>query len=133
MAQRSVYQNMRTSLRRTFTLLEKKLPDLSRGFRDEAREVLAAQQEILAREKRLLDRRTNAAKIRIHGDYHLGQLLYTGKDFVILYFEGVQARALSERQLKRSALRDVDGMQRSFQYAAYSALWQTATGSEDVP
>src|SRR5207244_11008487 len=61
MAQRSVYQNMRTSLRRTFTLLEKKLPDLSRGFRDEAREVLAAQQEILAREKRLLDRRTNAA------------------------------------------------------------------------
>src|SRR5438067_1457741 len=75
MAQRSVYQNMRTSLRRTFTLLEKKLPDLSRGFRDEAREVLAAQQEILAREKRRLDRRTNAATIPIHGDHHLGKLL----------------------------------------------------------
>ena len=133
MAQRSVYQTMRTTLRRTFTLLGKKLPDLSRAFRDEAKEVLAAEQEILAREKRLLDRRANAAKIRIHGDYHLGQLLYTGKDFVILDFEGEPARALSERKLKRSALRDVAGMMRSFQYAAYSALWQPAMRKEDVP
>jgi maltose alpha-D-glucosyltransferase / alpha-amylase len=133
MAQRSVYQTMRTSLRRTFTLLEKKLPDLSRGFRDEAKEVLITEQEILAREKRLLDRRTNAAKIRIHGDYHLGQLLYTGKDFVILDFEGEPARPLSDRKLKRSALRDVAGMMRSFQYAAYSALWQPAMRKEDVP
>ena len=133
MAQRSVYQTMRASLRRAFTLLEKKITDLPAAFRDEAREVLAAEQEILAREKRLLDRRTNAAKIRIHGDYHLGQLLYTGKDFVILDFEGEPARALSERKLKRSALRDVAGMMRSFQYAAYSALWQPAMRSEDVP
>src|SRR5438034_2485523 len=62
MAQRSVYQTMRASLRRAFTLLEKKLPDLSSAFRDEAKEVLAAEQEMLGREKRLLDRRTNAAK-----------------------------------------------------------------------
>jgi maltose alpha-D-glucosyltransferase/alpha-amylase len=133
MAQRSVYQSMRASLRRTFTLLEKKITDLPAAFRDEARDVLLAETEILAREKRLLDRRTNAAKIRIHGDYHLGQLLYTGKDFVILDFEGEPARALSERKLKRSALRDVAGMMRSFQYAAYSALWQPAMRSEDVP
>ena len=133
MTQRSIYQTMRASLRRAFTLLEKKLPDLSATFRDEAKEVLSAEKEILAREKRLLDRRTNAAKIRIHGDYHLGQLLYTGKDFVILDFEGEPARALSERKLKRSALRDVAGMMRSFQYAAYSALWQPAMRSEDVP
>ena len=133
MAQRSVYQNMRASLRRTFTLLEKKICDLPATFRDEAKEVLDAEQEILAREKRLLDRRTNAAKIRIHGDYHLGQLLYTGKDVVILDFEGEPARPLSERKLKRSALRDVAGMMRSFQYAAYSALWQPAMRKEDVP
>ena len=133
MAQRSVYQNMRASLRRAFTLLEKKLSDLPATFRDEAKEVLGAEQEILAREKRLLDRRANAVKIRIHGDYHLGQLLYTGKDFVILDFEGEPARPLSERKLKRSALRDVAGMMRSFQYAAYSALWQPAMRKEDVP
>ena len=133
MAQRSVYQNMRATLRRIFTLVEKKLPDLSAKFRDEAKEVLAAEKEILAREKQLLDRRTKAAKIRIHGDYHLGQLLYTGKDFVILDFEGEPARPLSERKLKRSALRDVAGMMRSFQYAAYSALWQPAMRTEDAP
>jgi maltose alpha-D-glucosyltransferase/alpha-amylase len=133
MAQRSVYQSMRATLRRILALVEKKLPDLSAKCRDEAREVLAEEKEILAREKRLLDRRTNAAKIRIHGDYHLGQLLYTGKDFVILDFEGEPARPLSERKLKRSALRDVAGMMRSFQYAAYSALWQPAMRTEDVP
>jgi maltose alpha-D-glucosyltransferase/alpha-amylase len=133
MAQRSAYQSMRALLRRTFALLEKTLPNLPKSFRDEAKEALAAEKEILAREKRLLDRKTNAAKIRIHGDYHLGQILYTGKDFVILDFEGEPARALSERKLKRSPLRDVAGMMRSFQYAAYSALWQPAMRTEDVP
>jgi maltose alpha-D-glucosyltransferase/alpha-amylase len=133
MTQRSAYQSMRTSLRRAFTSLEKKLSDVPAKFRSEAREVLAAEKEILAREKRLLDRRTNAAKIRIHGDYHLGQLVYTGKDFVILDFEGEPARPLSDRKMKRSALRDVAGMMRSFQYAAYAALWQQALRKEDVP
>jgi len=133
MAQRSVYQNMRASLRRAFMLLNKKLPDLSPACRAEAGEVLNAEQEILTREKRLLDRQSRAAKIRIHGDYHLGQLLYTGRDFVILDFEGEPARPLSDRKLKRSALRDVAGMMRSFQYAAYSALWQPAMRKQDVP
>jgi maltose alpha-D-glucosyltransferase/alpha-amylase len=133
MAQRSVYQNMRASLRRNFDLLEKKLPTLPDAFREEAAQVLASEQRILAQEQRILDRRANATKIRIHGDYHLGQALYTGKDFVILDFEGEPARALSERKLKRSALRDVAGMMRSFQYAAYSALWQPAMRTEDVP
>ncbi|MGI8437913.1 MAG: maltose alpha-D-glucosyltransferase [Chthoniobacterales bacterium] len=133
LAQRSVFQSMRGSLRRAFDLLEKKLPSLPEEFRDEAKEVLAAEEQILALEQRILEQRSPAMKIRIHGDYHLGQALYTGKDFVILDFEGEPARALSERKLKRSALRDVAGMMRSFQYAAYSALWQPAMRPEDIP
>jgi maltose alpha-D-glucosyltransferase / alpha-amylase len=133
MAQRSAYQSMRALLRRTFDLLQKALPTLPESFREEAKQVLAAEEEILAREKRLLDRKTNASKIRIHGDYHLGNLLSTGKDFVILDFEGEPARPLSERKLKRSALRDVAGMMRSFQYAAYSGLWRPNMRAEDVP
>jgi maltose alpha-D-glucosyltransferase/alpha-amylase len=133
MAQRSVYQSMRASLRRTFALLQKKLGQLPDNFRAEADYVLAAEERILTQERRILDRRSVAMKIRIHGDYHLGQVLYTGKDFVILDFEGEPARPLSERKLKRSALRDVAGMMRSYQYAAYSALWQPAMRSEDIP
>ncbi|HET9800197.1 MAG TPA: alpha-amylase, partial [Chthoniobacterales bacterium] len=133
MAQRSVYQSMRALLRRNFESLKKNLKNVPEHLRDEAKDVLGTEKEILAREKRLLDRKSNAAKIRIHGDYHLGQVLSTGKDFIILDFEGEPARPMSERKLKRSALRDVAGMMRSFQYAAYSALWQPGMRTEDVP
>ena len=133
LSQRSVFQNMRASLRRAFALLQRKMPGLPEAFQVEAKEVLTAEPRILAQEQRILDHLSGASKIRIHGDYHLGQALHTGKDFIILDFEGEPARPLSDRKLKRSALRDVAGMMRSFQYAAYSALWQPAMRPEDIP
>jgi maltose alpha-D-glucosyltransferase/alpha-amylase len=81
--------------------------------------------ELLARESEVLDRLeqamrvpTKTMKIRCHGDYHLGQVLWTGKDFVIIDFEGEPARPLSARRLKRPALNDVAGMIRSFHYVS---------------
>jgi maltose alpha-D-glucosyltransferase / alpha-amylase len=69
-----------------------------------------------------------AARIRVHGDYHLGQVLWSESDYFILDFEGEPDRSLEERRHKESPLKDVAGMLRSYGYATYAALFAHATG-----
>ncbi|MEF8942009.1 MAG: maltose alpha-D-glucosyltransferase [Desulfohalobiaceae bacterium] len=129
--QRSMYQSMRNLCRRTITTLKRSLPQLTGDIRQQAQDVVDAEDDLLAEFAELTRERLDTIKIRNHGDYHLGQVLYTGNSFVIVDFEGEPARPLSERRLKRSCLRDVAGMVRSFHYAAHHALHQHLTSSED--
>jgi maltose alpha-D-glucosyltransferase/alpha-amylase len=126
--QRSVYQSIRTLSKRNLALLKKTLPQLPESLNDDVKDLMGREEQILSVIGRLLPHKIEVDKIRIHGDYHLGQVLFTGKDFVILDFEGEPARAASERRLKRCALRDVAGMIRSFHYAAHVGLRAYAEG-----
>jgi maltose alpha-D-glucosyltransferase/alpha-amylase len=71
---------------------------------------------------RVRDGELKGSRIRVHGDLHLGQILHTGKDFVILDFEGEPARTRSHRRGRRSPMADVAGMIRSFHYAAHAGM-----------
>jgi len=127
--QRSLYQSMRNLTAQTFPLLQKRLRTLPEAVREEAKQVLDLEDKILKRFRAILDRKITAMRIRVHGDYHLGQVLFTGKDFLIIDFEGEPANTLSSRRIKRSPLRDVAGMLRSFHYASNAPLIGKTGGS----
>jgi len=88
---------------------------------------LRRRSELSAQADAILSQQASGRIIRIHGDYHLGQVLRTNDDFVILDFEGEPARSLAERRQKRCPLKDVAGMLRSFSYAAWTGLQQHPT------
>jgi len=123
--QRSVNHAMREQLIRTFRVLRKQSGKLPEEVRPLAEEVLGVESAITKCYRQLDRRKLDAQRIRIHGDFHLGQVLFTGRDFIIIDFEGEPARRLGERRLKRNPLRDVAGILRSYHYAAYHALLQS--------
>ncbi len=121
-AQRGLFQSMRNLTRQNFQLLNWQLNLLPPEVQAQAKRVLALEPDILKKLREICDRRLDVVRIRQHGDYHLGQILYTGKDFLVIDFEGEPAVSISERRLKRSPLKDVASMIQSFHYAAFAAL-----------
>jgi maltose alpha-D-glucosyltransferase/alpha-amylase len=120
--QRGLYQSMRSQARATLELLKSQFHDMEGDAQLQAGLVLDQQHAVFAQLGELLNDRIDARRIRCHGDFHLGQVLFTGKDFVIIDFEGEPERPVSERRIKASPLRDVAGMLRSFHYVSYAAL-----------
>ncbi len=113
---------LRKLVRDRLKLLEQALPKLSLDTQVLAKEVLSMEDKILECFSEVYKTRLNSIKTRIHGDYHLGQVLFTGKDFVIIDFEGEPGFSFSERRLKKNPLKDVAGMMRSFHYAAFGKI-----------
>jgi maltose alpha-D-glucosyltransferase/alpha-amylase len=92
--------------------------------------VLSRQNIITSRFNLLRETNIEAMKTRTHGDYHLAQVLFTGKDFEIIDYEGEPARSLTDRRLKRSPMKDIAGMIRSFHYASCSSMLTPAPASQ---
>lgn len=132
--QRSIYAVHRKLVSDKLGALGNRLHLLPSHVAAEARQVLDLREEILSCFSEIYSQVIHTNKTRIHGDYHLGQVLYNGSDFFIIDFEGEPMLSISERRLKRTPFKDVAGMIRSFHYAAYGQLLLHAGyRKEDMP
>ena len=128
---RSKYQSMRNIVGKTLRQLRNNLGKLPAPLLPLGRVLTESQDRILAVFEPLLNQRLSSLRIRTHGDYHLEQVLYTGKDFVIIDFSGLSTETLAERRRKHSTLRDVAGMIRSFHFAAQISLLDSSVIREE--
>jgi maltose alpha-D-glucosyltransferase/alpha-amylase len=124
----SLYHGMLGQSSRAMDSLRARLGSLSGGPRDEAEALLGREPELRARLQRLRDTRISGTRIRHHADYHLSNVLYTGSDFLISNFEGNPERSIGERRIKRSPLRDIASMIRSFHYVSHAVLFDQVPG-----
>jgi maltose alpha-D-glucosyltransferase / alpha-amylase len=131
---RSKYQSVRNLVGKTIRLLRDNLARLPAAALDTGRLLVSGQEQVFKIFEPYLGQRLTGMRMRTHGDYHLEQVLYTGKDFVIIDFDGPPTEALADRRRKHNCLRDVAGMIRSFHYAALTALLEGAVvRPEDRP
>jgi maltose alpha-D-glucosyltransferase/alpha-amylase len=124
--------DMRAHGETTFESLKRTLPDLPDSVLESAGLALSHRPHLLSRFLAIASRPMVGQRIRVHGDYHLGQVLRIGDDFAVLDFEGEPARTQTERRLKHSPLKDVAGMLRSFSYAAWMGLAQGTHGDPEA-
>ena len=129
--QRSLFSSMTSLVRETKQIVEKKKDSLPSYIQSDA-EALADQREtILNTLKRIYSKKFDVQKIRVHGNFGLSHVMLTGRDILIHDFGGNPLKPFSERRLKRSPLRDVAAMMRSFYYVAYEGFLTSAQMQEE--
>lgn len=131
--QRSIYQSFHSQTNWTMEMIEAKKHSFPSEYQTLVRDILSSKPVLMTHLKEIVDHKIQTIKMRIHGDYHLGQVLFTGKDFIIHNFEGDLTRSMSERRLKYCPLRDVGGMIWSLCHTVQTALMTNASlRPEDV-
>jgi maltose alpha-D-glucosyltransferase/alpha-amylase len=121
--QRALFSSFRKLVKERLKLLKQKVSTLPERAKPLAEEILGREQEIITCFNRIHEKKIDGLKTRIHGDYHLGQVLFTGKDFIIIDYEGEPGLSFSERRLKKNPFKDVAGMIRSYHYAAFGKIF----------
>lgn len=129
--QRSLFSSMTSLVREMVQIVEKKKDTLPSSIRQEAESLLNKREDILQSLKRVYSKKFDVLKIRIHGNFGLSHVLLTGKDILIHDFGGNPLKPFSERRLKRSPLRDVAAMIRSFYYVAYEGFLTSSQMQEE--
>lgn len=122
LGQRALYQSMRTNARRTISQLRRQINDLDTKTRPLAKTIVSLEEDILSQLAKVTSVRSGF-RLRVHGDLHLGQVLFTGNDYIFIDFEGEPARSVTERRLKRSLLFDIAGVIRSYHYAGHASVY----------
>ena len=120
--QRSLFSSMLSLVRETYQSLNKKKGHLPEHLHLDADMIAENRITMVNLLKRIYARKLDILKIRTHGNFHLRQILLTGRDIAIHDFGGNPARSYSERKIKRSAIRDIAGLIRSFYYTAYEGF-----------
>ncbi|MDB5246730.1 MAG: treS [Segetibacter sp.] len=132
--QRSLFASMQSLVRQTTENKGTKLQTVPDYLKEDLEEIIDRKDEILDLLKRIYAKKLDVIKIRIHGNYNLEQVLFTGKDVVITDFGGDPVRSFSDRRLKRSPLRDVASMVRSFRNVAFDGFSKTTqVQKEEIP
>ncbi len=125
--QRSLYQTARNLIKHTVREMKRNAALLREEHADGMTAVIEAEPAMLSFIRRLLDRRIGASRMRVHGNLNLGQYGYTGKDFIVVNFDGAWTQSLAERKTKASPLLDVASMIWSLHYAVYTGFHQYST------
>jgi len=128
-----VYHGMIGHLGRTFEALRGRSMKMGGVAQAEIKDLLEQEGVLRGLLHALRDERITSTRIRHHGDFHLSHMLFTGNDVVFTDFDGAPDRPLSERRIKRSALRDVACMIRSFNYVSYAVLFGQVPGIVAAP
>jgi maltose alpha-D-glucosyltransferase/alpha-amylase len=131
--QRSLYQSFQSQVRRVGKLIDSlSAKDFAGDLFQDIKKIRSLQERTFQELRRIAGDKLPAYKIRVHNDYHLGQVLWTGREAVIIDFEGRTDVPFSERRLKRPAIGDAADMMRSFHYASYHALEHSASSSQEA-